>query len=127
MRHDAHIGVVGIHVGASPATLAQDIHHRILHLERREVRVAERLGAPHRLDREGARGVEVLLPADAEGAGVKRLGVRRRELGERQQHPHGDARPETRAHRVGDPARKPHAAAAAPHPAKTERAQLVGK
>ncbi len=67
------------------------------------------------------------LPADVASAGIQRVGVGRGEIGERQQHPHGDPRPQAGAHGVADVARESHTAPADAHTPQLERLQFVGE
>ena len=94
---DAHIRELHVHRRPFQALRAQAVDHAILDPLRGEARVGD-LGAGHmRVHRQGQLGADVLLPRHRRHALVERALIRALELGQRPQHPAGQARPQHHA------------------------------
>ena len=100
MQVHAHVGRSDVDRRPHAGRLAELIDDRVLDLERGELRVGDRGAAARAVDRERAVHAEVRAPVDLAHAVVERVGRRRVELSDLQQHAARDARPEACAIRV---------------------------
>ena len=110
-----------------PTHLAHSIDDRIFDLERPKVRVRYLGISGTEVDGQGSSGPQVIAPVEAADTLIERLGRRRCEGGDRQEHPTGRARPETGAVTDLERPDKGHPRAAWLDIAGAERLELFGE
>ena len=127
-RHlDDRVGVVGVNGGALAPSLAQGVDDGVFHLERGERGVAQALVGPARPHGQRRAASDKLAPRKRRGARVELVGVARAHAPRHQRDARGEPRPQAGAQGLPLAAEEGHAARKRAHPARAERAQLLGE